>query len=101
MDIINHFGLRAQMKKFNEETYEFVEAVSNYDNYVTHKSEEDVSDLGDMYRECVIKEMGDLLILATEFIAYFDISKEELDVKMDAQLEKIEKHIEEVLDKEK
>ena len=30
-DIMNHFGLRSQMKKLNEETYEFLEAVNNYE----------------------------------------------------------------------
>ena len=33
-DIMNHFGLRSQMKKLNEETYELLEAVNNYEALV-------------------------------------------------------------------
>ena len=86
LDIIEYFGVRNQMKKLNEECFEFLEAVDNYEDEMSYH-------LGgrafeNMCREHVIEEMGDILVLLTEFIAKYDIKKEELDPFMDYKLER-------------
>lgn len=91
-DIMNHFGVRNQMRKLNEECYEFIEAVDNYEdvmNFINSASERDK----ELAREFVIEEMGDMLILLTQFIAKYNIKKEELDYTMDAKLQRTTQRI--------
>ena len=74
LDIINHFGEKMQCKKLMEEAFEFVETVYEYDT-------KDIKT-----REHLIEEMGDILILLTEFIAKYEIEKQELDKIIDYKL---------------
>lgn len=86
-DIMKHFGVRNQMRKLSEECYEFIESVDNYEdvmNFINNASERDK----ELAREFVIEEMGDMLILLTQFIAKYDIKKSELDYTMDAKLQR-------------
>lgn len=97
LDIINYFGLRNQMKKLNEELYEFLEAVDNFEdasielNTLTnsHYAPEELA----VFRGHVIEELGDVLILLTQFIAKYDIKESELDKWMDYKLERTEDRI--------
>lgn len=86
LDIMEHFGVRNQMRKLSEECYEFIEAVDNYEDLTTFPllgaSDRDK----ELAREFVIEEMGDILILLTQFIAKYNIEKYELDYTMDAKL---------------
>lgn len=91
LDIINHFGCRNQMKKLNEETYELLEAIDDYEdasmefnNHEEYYTEEEMK----VFRDHIVEEMGDVLILLTEFIGRYDIEKHELDKWMDYKLER-------------
>ena len=87
LDIINHFGYRNQLKKLHEECFEFIEAVDNYEDLmclVNNPTPHDIS----LAREFVIEEMGDMLILLTQFIARYHIKKEELDAVMDFKMDR-------------
>lgn len=91
LDIINHFGYRNQMKKLNEETYELLEAVDDYeDASMEFNNNEDYYSTEEMkvFRDHIVEEMGDVLILLTEFIGKYDIEKQELDKWMDYKLER-------------
>lgn len=91
LDIINHFGYRNQMKKLNEETYELLEAIDNYeDASMEFNNNEDYYSVEEMkiFRNHIVEEMGDVLILLTEFIGRYDIEKYELDKWMDYKLER-------------
>ena len=91
LDIINHFGYRNQMKKLNEETYELLEAIDNYeDASMEFNDNEDYYSEEEMkiFRNHIVEEMGDVLILLTEFIGRYDIEKYELDKWMDYKLER-------------
>ena len=85
LDIINHFGYRNQLKKLSEECFEFIEAVDNYEDLMTFVKDATPHEI-DMMREFVIEEMGDMLILLTQFIARYHIKKRELDNVMDFKL---------------
>lgn len=89
-EIINRFGFRAQMKKLNEEVYEFLEAVDNYEDANMEQGDEPYYTTEEMniFRDHVVEELGDVLILLTQFIARYKIEKEELDVWMDSKLER-------------
>lgn len=97
LDIINHFGIRNQMKKTNEEIYELLEAICDYENLVSENesSEEPVYTAGELkiFREHIIEELGDVLILLTQFIAKYEIEKTELDSVMDFKLERTQDRI--------
>lgn len=82
--IMNHFGYRKQMKKLNEETYELLESIGDYENALASDNVEDLH----MLRNHAIEEMGDVLILLTEFLCKYDIKKEELDMIMDYKIDR-------------
>lgn len=85
LQIIENFGYRNQMKKLNEEVFEFLEAVDHYEDELSfHLIGDKVGE--NLLRDCVVEEMGDILILLTEFVAKYEISKEELDDVMDYKL---------------
>ena len=96
LDIINHFGLKSQKRKLDEECYEFLEAVTEYEELVCENESYDypytVEEL-DIFRDHIVEEMGDILILLTQFIARYNISKEELDEWMDYKLFRTEHRI--------
>lgn len=96
LDIINHFGLRAQMKKLNEEVYELLEAISIYeDAHMEMDCREPYYTVAEMaiFRDHIVEEMGDVLILLTQFIARYGIAKPELDTWMDGKLDRTKERI--------
>lgn len=92
LDIIEHFGYRAQMKKLAEECYEFLEAVDNHEDICAMKHGEKDGDTI-LSRTFVVEEMADILILLTEFIAKYDIKQDELNEFMDYKLERTHERI--------
>lgn len=86
MDIIEYFGVRNQMKKLNEECFEFLEAVDNYEDELAFHLTDKVGE--NMLRDHVIEEMGDILTILTQFIEKYEISQEELDPYMDFKLQR-------------
>lgn len=76
LKIINHFGIRNQLKKLNEECYELIEAVNYYE-----------------LKE-IIEEVADVQVLLNEIKAYYGISNEIEEkvmlYKIDRTLERIE-----------
>lgn len=86
LDIIEYFGVRNQMKKLNEECFEFLEAVDNYEDELTFHLTDKVGE--NMLRDHVIEEMGDILTILTQFIEKYEISQEELDPYMAFKLQR-------------
>ena len=86
LDIIEHFGYRAQMKKLNEECFELLEAVDNYEDMLLFKDAGD----GDknLARDFIVEETGDMLILLTQFVAKYNITQDEINKHMDYKLER-------------
>ena len=101
-EIINHFGVRNQMKKCNEEMFEFLEAVDNYEDGML-EIENPHAYIGEgelrILREHVVEEMGDVLLLLTQFIALYEIDKVELDNTMDYKLDRTLRYIHDLLEK--
>lgn len=95
LDIINHFGLRRQMKKLNEECYEFLESVDNYEDAIMDMETNDYYTVEEVkiFRNHMVEEMGDVLLLLTQFIARYGIGKDELDIWMDYKLERTKQRI--------
>lgn len=76
--IINYYGVNAQLKKLNEEVYEFEEAVLEKHN-----------------KEHITEEIADILVILTQFIDKYNIDVHKIDTimqyKVDRQLRRIEK----------
>lgn len=87
LEIMNFFGYRNQLKKLHEECFEFIESVDNYEDLIAFVSDATPHEI-DLFRSHVIEEMGDMLILLTEFIARYHITKSELDEFMDAKIDR-------------
>lgn len=96
LDIINHFGYRAQMKKLNEEIYELLDAIDNFEDATMEFDNREpyytVDELA-IFRNHIVEEMGDVLILLTQFIGRYDIRKSEIDACMDCKLERTAERI--------
>lgn len=78
LKIIDHFGVRSQMRKLNEETYELIEAMDEYEDYAYFKCDEDNTKVPYPLMSEVISEMADVLTLLGEIIAKYNISEEEI-----------------------
>ena len=72
LKIINHFGLRNQLKKLNEECYELIEAINEY--------EDDNARNGT--KENIIEEMADVMVLLRQFQEYYNITDIDIAFKM-------------------
>ena len=84
--IINHYGIKQQLKKFNEETFELIEAVTI--------NEVDNFDLVD--RELVdkiVEGIADVVVLLKQIQLYYFIDenliKKIMEQKVDRQLNRI------------
>ena len=99
LSIMDYFGVRKQMKKLNEECYELVEAIDNYEDYLAfgygEKKDEISASTETIFRDAVVEEMGDLLNVCTQFILKYNITQDELDLTMNFKLERTEEGIEE------
>lgn len=76
--IINHYGINAQLKKLNEEVYEFEEAVLEKHN-----------------KEHITEEIADILVILQQFKEKYNIDLAEINKvmknKVDRQIRRIEK----------
>lgn len=89
LKIINHYGVNAQQRQFNEETFELQEAITAYEN--------DYEGLYTYGTEHIAEEIADVLVLLFQFNEYYgldidDISKM-MDNKTKRQLERIKNEV--------
>ena len=80
LEIFNHFGVKNQMKKLNEESYELIEAVLNMEEQkqLAKVSENERYKLP-KYKEELVGEVADVLALVEQIIQYFEIEEDELE----------------------
>ena len=69
--IIEHFGVRNQMKKLNEECYELIEAIANYQDIEPFTAED--TNFKAIFKNHVVEEIADCLVLINQFIEYYKI----------------------------
>lgn len=81
LKIINHYGIGNQLKKFNEESFEFMEAIIDCENHLGTK-------------EHVTEEVADVFVLIGQFIIYYNIEINDVDKimwqKINRQLKRME-----------
>lgn len=93
--IIDTFGINPQLKKLNEECYELIEAIRNYEY-----QKEACENIGcskihaDKEYEHIEEELADTMVILSQFMDYYKIDSEKvLDTaanKVDRTIERIE-----------
>ena len=91
LKIIEHFGIRNQLKKFNEECYELEEAILDYQTEIAY-FDEDAMTLS--IKRHIAEEIADVMLLLEQFKTYYGITSEEITKlfwnKVDRTLQRIE-----------
>lgn len=96
LKIIKHYGIRPQLKQFNEETYELIEAINDYE-----KQKEACENMGcsrihaDIELEHITEEIADVQVMLDQLQHYYGIEDENIwnmmKFKIERQLERINK----------
>ena len=95
LKIVNHYGIRKQLKYFQSEIFELDEAIIDYENYeelvdIEKNTKKDL-------KSHIVEEIADVTVMLKQFQYYYDISDEEIenimDFKIERQLERIEEEI--------
>lgn len=84
--ILGHYGINNQLKKFNEETYELIEAILTFGVKNNYES-----------LNHVIEEMGDVYVVLKQLQVYYGIPNSEIEdmmkFKVNRQLLRIEQEL--------
>lgn len=96
--IIEYYGYRNQLKKFNEESFEVIEAVMDLEEQIVTCYECGCSECHTKHeRGHLEEEIADALVLLNQFIYYYDLNENNImDTvykKTDRQLARIEEEI--------
>lgn len=90
LKIINHYGVRGQLRQFNEESYELEEAIINAENNKLIGISRKPSELA---IEHIAEEIADVCVMLREFMEYYNITQDEIteimEYKINRQLERI------------
>lgn len=91
LKIIEHFDIRNQLKKFNEECYELEEAILDYQTEIAY-FDEDAMTLS--IKKHIAEEIADCMVILEQFKLHYGISNEEITKifweKVNRTLERIE-----------
>lgn len=91
LQIINHYGIKHQLKYIHSEYFELDEAITQREYQAKdHKPYE----LVEFEKAHIIEEIADIEVMLDQFKAYYDIGQEEIskvkDYKIKRQIERIE-----------
>lgn len=91
--IISFYGINNQLKKFNEESYELIEAITIHELKKSVEYEIPLTEIIGT-KENIIQELADCMVLIEQFKLYYGISSEEITNifwnKVARQLKRIE-----------
>lgn len=90
LEIINHYGISNQLKKFSEESFELIEAVINAENNkligISRKP-------GKLAIEHIAEEIADVTVMLLQFKEYYHIDGNDIlkimNEKIDRQMERL------------
>lgn len=90
LKIIKHYGIDNQLRKFNEENFELIEAIIKmiYPKFTGYMYIDEL-------KQNIKEEIADNLVLLSQFILYYDINLDEIEeifkYKVDRQIKRMEK----------
>lgn len=94
LKIINHYGINKQLKYIHSEYFELDEAILDYENAGWDFSDEDCKDIEKEYKNHIIEELADVMVMLEQFRLYYGISPGEvgeiMNYKIKRQSERIE-----------
>lgn len=93
LKIVDNYGVIHQLKKLNEECYEFIEAVRDYqEDYEKVNGVEDC--INKYFKDNILEEFADVCVLLEQFKAHYNLDNEEIiymmESKIDRQLKRME-----------
>lgn len=93
LEIINHYGVNHQQRKFQEEVFELQEAIIRYDE----EEYKYIDKVEKCHKDNITQEIADCYVLLEQFRLYYDIPaeqiKEQMQFKINRQLDRIEKEV--------
>lgn len=91
LQIINHYGVNNQLRKFNEEAFELQEAIFYYENDECNCYDEVFKN----NKKHITEELADVMVMLMQFKEYYNIDGKEImniiEYKIDRQLSRIAK----------
>ena len=92
LKIINHYGIKNQVKKFNEEAFELIEAIIQFEDDFYYLLEPEGIEIS---KEHIAEEIADCYVLLEQIRLKYDIYLKEVAkigrYKIDRQLKRMEK----------
>ncbi|MDY5930154.1 MAG: MazG nucleotide pyrophosphohydrolase domain-containing protein [Candidatus Onthovivens sp.] len=92
LKIISTYGVLPQLKQFNEEAYELIEAIIAKE--IMYQSSDTTNSMDKFNLEHIAEEIADCMVMIHQFIEYYKIDNNDISNimqrKIDRQLERIE-----------
>ena len=94
LKIIYHYGTINQLKKLNEECYELIEAIRDYEEQKQACENIGCSEIHtDKCKEHIEEEFADLMVMLEQFKAYYNLDNDKIieimKFKIDRQLDRM------------
>ena len=92
LKIINHYEVDNQLKKLNEEVFELIEAIRDYEeDYIRMDCDENYTQ---NFKEHIEEEFADVMVLLSQIKYYYELDSEKIKnimkQKVDRQLKRME-----------
>lgn len=99
LKIIDHYGINHQQRKLAEEVFELQEAITKYE--FTNDDNKTLKELGEgnkwdiyFFKNNVVEELADVMVLLRQFQAYYSIDAEQLGTIMYDKIQRTLKRME-------
>lgn len=93
LKIISTYGVLPQLKQFNEEAYELIEAIIAKE--IMYQSSDTTNSMDKFNLEHIVEEIADCYVMLNQFQLYYGIENKQIEetmkFKIDRQLERINK----------
>ena len=91
LKIISTYGVLPQLKQFNEEAYELIEAIIAKE--IMYQSSDTTNSMDKFNLEHIVEEIADCYVMLNQFQLYYGIENKQIEetmkFKIDRQLERI------------
>ena len=92
LKIISTYGVLPQLKQFNEEAYELIEAIIAKE--IMYQSSDTTNSMDKFNLEHIVEEIADCYVMLNQFQLYYGIENKQIEetmkFKINRQLERIE-----------
>jgi len=92
--IIDHFGINNQLRKFNEECFELMEAIIRSE-YPAIAKDSKPEELKELEKKHIAEEIADCMVLLNQFIRNYDINTLTIQKLFEEKIGRTIKRIEE------